>query len=101
MIIRPYFQKGPYISSGQISKLIVQLTYIHVQRLSKPHIYYDKFVSHTFASLHKIHMNMWTNMNETSDKYTQTLKQIHRNIMTTLNDTSDKKHEDDSKSSYI
>ena len=44
---------------------------------------------------------MGTNMNETSDKYTQRLQQIRRNIMTTLNDTSDKKHEDDNKSSYI
>ena len=53
MIIRPYFQEGLYISSGQISKLIVKLTYIHAQRLTKPHEYYDKSVSYTFASLHK------------------------------------------------
>ena len=53
MINRPYFQEGLYISSGQISKLIVKLTNIHVQRLTKPHEYYDKSVSYTFASLHK------------------------------------------------
>ena len=53
MIIRPYLKEGLYISSGQISKLIVKLTYIHVQRLTKPHEYYDKSVSYTFASLHK------------------------------------------------
>ena len=33
---------------------------------------------------------MGTDMNDTSDKYTQRLQQIHRNIMKTLNDTSDK-----------
>ena len=32
---------------------------------------------------------MGTNMNVTSDKYTQRLEKIHWNIMTTLNDTSD------------
>ena len=53
MIIRPYFQEGLYISSGQISKLIVKLTYFHVQHLTKPHEYYDKSVSYTFVSLHK------------------------------------------------
>ena len=44
MIIRPYLQEGLYISSGQISKLIVKLTYIHLQFLTKPHEYYDKSV---------------------------------------------------------
>ena len=52
MIIKPYFQEGLYISSGQISKLIGKLTYIHVQRLTKPHEYYEKSL-YTFASLHK------------------------------------------------
>ena len=31
MIIRPYLKEGLYISSGQISKLPVKLTCIHVQ----------------------------------------------------------------------
>ena len=53
MIIRPSFKGGVYINSGQISKLIVKLTYIHVQLLTKPLEYYDKSVSYTFASLHK------------------------------------------------
>ena len=34
-------------------------------------------------------MNM-TNLNDTSDKYTQIIWQIHRNVMTTMNDNSDK-----------
>ena len=68
MITRPSLKGGPYKSSGPISKLIVKLTYIHVQLLTKPYEYYDKYVSHTFAS--QIHMNMGTNMNYTSDKYT-------------------------------
>ena len=37
MIIRPSLKGGLYISSGQISKLFVKLTYIHVQILTKPH----------------------------------------------------------------
>ena len=53
MIVRLSLKGGLYISSGQISKLIVKLTYIHVQLLTKPHEYYDKSVSDTFASLHK------------------------------------------------
>ena len=53
MIIRPSLKGGLYISSGQISKLIVKLTYIHVQLLTNPHEYYDKSVSYTFASPHK------------------------------------------------
>ena len=57
MIIRPYFQEGLYISSGKISKLIVKLTYIHVQILKNPHEYYEKSVLYTFASLHK---SIWT-----------------------------------------
>ena len=73
MIIRPYLKEGLYIISGQLSKLIVKLTYIHVQLWTKPHEYYDKSVIITFVSLHKIHMNMGTTMNETSDKYTQRL----------------------------
>ena len=53
MIIGPYLQEGLYISSWQILKFIVKLTYIHVQLLTKPHEYYDKSVSYTFASRHK------------------------------------------------
>ena len=53
MIIMPYLKEGFYISFGQISKLIVKLTCIHVQLLTKPHEYYYKSVSYTFASLQK------------------------------------------------
>ena len=53
MIIRQSLKGGLYISSGQITKLMVKLTYMHVQLLIKPHEYYGKSVSYTFASLHK------------------------------------------------
>ena len=53
MIIGPSLKGGLYMSSGQISKLIVKVTYINVQLLTKLHEYHDKFVSYTFASLHK------------------------------------------------
>ena len=53
MIIRPYFRESLYISSEQISKLIVKLTFIHVQLLTKLYDYSDKYVIYTFASLHK------------------------------------------------
>ena len=48
MIIRPSLRGGLYISFG---KIIVKLTYIHAKLLTKPHEYYDKSVSYTFASL--------------------------------------------------
>ena len=55
-------KEGLYRSSGQISKLIVKLTYIHVKLLTKLHEYYDKSVPYTFASLFK-------NPYEYGDKY--------------------------------
>ena len=33
---------------------------------------------------------MVTNLNDTSDKYTQKIWKIHMNIITNMNDTSDK-----------
>ena len=57
MIIRPSLRGGLYMSAGQISKLIVKLTCIHVQLLTKPHEFNDKSISHTFAYLQK---SIWT-----------------------------------------
>ena len=36
MMIRPSLKGGLYIGYGQVSKLSVKLTYIHVQLLAKP-----------------------------------------------------------------
>ena len=91
MIIRPYHQEGLYINSGQISKLIVKLTYIHVQLLTKTHEYYDKS-SYTFASLHKsiwtwgqIWMKLVTNTNRDYSKSTGISWQLWMTLVTKKN----------------
>ena len=53
------------MSAGQTSKLIFKLTYIHVQLLTKSHGDYDISALCIFS---QIHMNIVTNLNDTSDK---------------------------------
>ena len=100
MIIRPYLKEGLYISSRQISKLIIKLTYIHVQPLTKPHEYYDKYVSYTLPSLHKsiwtrgqIWMKLVTNTHRDYSKSTGISWQLWMTLVTN-------KHVDDSKSEW-
>ena len=59
------------MSARQTSKFIFKLTCIHVQIFTNE--YYEKSVFYSLASFPKIHMNMVTNLNDTSDKYTRRL----------------------------
>ena len=59
------------MSARQTSKLIFKLTCIHVLIFTNE--YYDKSVFYSMPYFPKIHMNMVTNLNDTSDKYTQRL----------------------------
>ena len=93
MIFRPFLKGGLHMSSGQISKLI-QINYgtnVLIFMCSFWQNYMNIMTNLYHIHLHlssQIHMDMGTNMNNTSDKYTQRFQQIHRNIMTTLIDTS-------------
>ena len=74
IVFRPTLKGGIYISSCQTSKIIFKLYYIHVQTFTSSHKSYGKSLSYSIASFHKsIHMNMVTNLNDISDKYTQRL----------------------------
>ena len=61
MIIRPYLKEGLYISSGQISKLPVKLTCIHLQ-LWQNHMNNMTHLSH-------IDLNLLTYPYEHGDNY--------------------------------
>ena len=55
------------MSAGQKAKFIVKLACIHVQLFTKPHEDYDKYALYSYASFAQIHVNIVTNLNDTSD----------------------------------